>query len=56
MSREEFERALSAHAEGLERAVALSTTRVEHVRVTAQAREARRLADVFREAGATAAA
>lgn len=55
MSRSEFEAALLAHAEELERAVALSTTRIEHIRVAANAREARRLATLFQQAGATGA-
>ena len=56
MSREEFETALAAHAEALETAVALASNRVDHIRATAQALEARRLVEIFRAAGASAAA
>lgn len=55
MTRDEFESALAALADSLEQAVESCTTRVEHVRVAAHAREARRLADVFTQAGAPAA-
>lgn len=51
MTREEFEQSLLALADSLERSLASCTTRVEHVRVSAHAREARRLADVFAKAG-----
>jgi len=37
-------------ARSLESAVALSTTRIEHIRVTGHALEARRLADALRAA------
>lgn len=56
MSREEFQAALERHADELERAIALCTTRIEHVRVSSAAGEARRLADAFRAAGAPTAA
>lgn len=55
MTRSQFEAALEELAAQLEAAVPLATTRIEHIRVTAQALEARRLARVFREAGAHAA-
>lgn len=49
MTRAELARELEQLAESLERAVALSTTRIEHVRVAAHAATARRLATVARE-------
>jgi hypothetical protein len=56
VSREEFERALTALAESLEQATRLTRTREEQIRVDGHAREARRLAAVFAAAGSSAAA
>lgn len=56
MSREEFEAALAALAESLEKAVPHSRTREESVRVSAHAREARRLVTAFTAARPSSAA
>jgi hypothetical protein len=56
VSREEFERALTALAESLEQATRVTRTREEQIRVDGHAREARRLAAVFVSAGKTGAA
>jgi GrpB-like predicted nucleotidyltransferase (UPF0157 family) len=55
VTREEFEQALLEHAAALESAVALAQTRIEHIRVSSLALEARRLADVFTSRSSSAA-
>lgn len=50
MTRAEFQASLDDLAASLENAIALSTTRVEHVRVSAHAAHARSLAEQFRAA------
>lgn len=49
MTRAELARELEQLAESLERAIPLCTTRIEHLRVTAHASHARRLAESVRE-------
>jgi hypothetical protein len=48
MTRDEFQTQLDDLALSLESAVSLSTTRIEHIRVSAHASRARALAEVLR--------
>lgn len=50
MTRAELARELEELASSIERAIPLATTRIEHLRVTALASHARRLAESVREA------
>lgn len=50
MTPSELAAAADALARSLEAAVSLATTRIEHIRVTGHALEARRLADALRAA------
>lgn len=55
MSRDEFALALERHALELESSLPLCTTRIEHIRVTHLALEARRLLEIFNAAATSAA-